>query len=90
MALAGIEDEPSYTRSKILNTQEETQTLLLGAEFVPQEYVTEKLLTLWGDGDKAQSIINQMKAEELSRFEGKEPEAIDAAEEALAVIRGEE
>lgn len=102
LALAGIEDEPSYTRSKILNTQEETQTLLLGAEFVPQEYVTEKLLTLWGDGDKAQSIINQMKAEELSRFEGKKPEAsetggpptadeaIDAAEEALAVIRGEE
>ncbi len=87
LALAGMEDEPSYTRSKILNTQEETQTVLLGADFVPREYVTEKLLTLWGDGDKARSILDQMKAEELEKFDGNNPPDVEDDEENLVTAR---
>ncbi|RKJ40197.1 phage portal protein [Acutalibacter sp. 1XD8-33] len=95
LELAGIEDEPSYTRSKIINTQEETQTILMGADFLPRTYITEKLLILWGDGDKVKNLLAQMEAEELERF-APEPsrqeesgedtptagEAIEAAEEA--------
>ena len=60
---------------------------MLGADFVPREYVTEKLLTLWGDGDKARSILDQMKAEELEKFDGNNPPDVEDDEENLVTAR---
>ena len=68
LALAGIEDYPTFTRSTMINTAEEVQTLLSAAVYLPTSYVTEKVLTILGDGDKAKDILEQMDKEELDMY----------------------
>lgn len=67
LALTGIEDEPTFTRSMLVNTSEEITTVLQAASYLPSDYVTEKILTILGDGDKANDLIEQMAADELDR-----------------------
>lgn len=67
LALAGIDDEPTFTRSMLVNTSEEITTVVAAAQFLADDYVTEKILTILGDGDKAQDVLKQMDADELSR-----------------------
>jgi SPP1 family phage portal protein len=69
LALAGIDDEPSYTRSKIINRAEETQTILMGAEYYDDEYITKKLLTINGDADQYDALMERKAAEETERVE---------------------
>lgn len=97
LALAGVEDAPTYTRNQIVNRMEEAQTVLMGAQYLDGTYMTRKLLDILGDGDRAEEILRRMDAEELEKFDGgqdveeEEPqavaptteEAIDAAEEAV-------
>lgn len=67
LALAGIEGEkPSFTRDYIVNKAEEIQTVVQGAQFLTEDYVTTKILTLLGDGDKAEEMIQQRIADDLS------------------------
>ena len=66
-SIAGIENTASFTRSLIVNTQEEVTTLVSAAEFLDAEYVTRKILTLLGDGDKADEVLARMDADELRR-----------------------
>lgn len=66
---AGIDDEPSYTRSRIINKAEETQTLLMGAEYYDEEYITKKLLTINGDIDQYEAMMQRKAAEETGRTE---------------------
>lgn len=68
LALAGIDDEPTFTRSMLVNTQEEVQTVLQAATYLSDDYITEKVLTLLGDGDKAEEIMENIAADELDRF----------------------
>lgn len=70
LALAKIEDIPSFTRSMIVNASENIQVVLQGAQYLSQDYVTEKILTLLGDGDKADEIIKEMDADDINRFGG--------------------
>ena len=70
MALAGVEDEPTFQRSYIINQTEEIQSVLLAAAYLPETYVTEKILTILGDGDRAEEIIRQMEADEYDRLNG--------------------
>jgi hypothetical protein len=65
--IAGIEDKPTFTRSVIVNNQEEMQLVIQAAQFLPQDYTTRKILELLGDGDKADDILEQMAADELAR-----------------------
>lgn len=67
LSLAGIDDKPTYTRSKLINPQEAMQTVLMAAEYLDDEYITKKVLTLLGDGDMAEEILNRRASEELSR-----------------------
>lgn len=94
LALVGIDDEPTYTRNRIINEQEEMQTVLMAAQYFDEEYITRKALTILGDGDMADEILNRRAAEDLNKFDGGEDEtvdgetpttdeAIDAAEEAV-------
>ena len=66
LKLAGIEDEPTFTRSMLVNTSEEVTTVLSAANYLPKDYVTRKVLTILGDGDQAEDLLNQMAADELS------------------------
>ena len=65
LEVAGIDDEPSFTRSKLINVNESVGTVLEAAQVLDSNYVTEKVLNLLGDGDKAEDIIAQMEADEL-------------------------
>lgn len=74
LKVAGIEDEPTFTRSMIVNTQEEIQTLVTAASYLGKEYVTRKALALLGDGDKADEVLAQIDAEDAERLGGIETE----------------
>lgn len=68
LALAGIDDKATFTRSKIVNRQEEVEMLVSAAEYLDEEYVTEKILTLFGDGDKIEEIATRKIAERADRY----------------------
>lgn len=74
LSLAGIEDKPTFTRSLLINTSETIQNILQCAQMLPSDYITKKLLDVLGDGDKAEDIIKQMQADELTRIPEPEPE----------------
>ena len=63
--VAGIEDVPTFTRSVIVNSQEEMQLLIQAAQFLDQEYVTRKILELFGDGDKADEVLRRIAENEV-------------------------
>ncbi len=66
LRLAGIDDQPSYTRNQIINKSEETQNILLGAEYYDQEYITKKLLTINGDIDQYDAMMRRKAAEAMA------------------------
>lgn len=68
LRLAGIDDKPTFTRSYMVNAQEEVTTVVSAASYLENDYVTEKILTLLGDGDKAEEMIKQMNADEIERL----------------------
>lgn len=69
LTLAGIDDEPTFTRSRIVNTQEEISTLLQAGEYLPGDYITEKVVTLLGDVDKVDEILTMIDEESARRFD---------------------
>lgn len=76
LELAGILDEdPTFTRSTIANTSENVNILLAGANYLDDEYITQKLLEYLGDGDKAEDMIEKMQAQNLSRLTTITPQA---------------
>ena len=72
MRVAGVDDEPTFTRSQIVNRDELIQVLLQSAQYLSTEYVTKKLLTLLGDADAIDEVLGQMDEEDYARFN--EPE----------------
>ena len=74
LALAGIDDEPTFTRSRIVNVQEEIQTIISAGTYLEPSYVTEKILTILGDGDKAEEMLREMDANEISPLQVKAEE----------------
>ena len=82
LALAGIEDTPSYTRSMIVNKQEEVQNLLTAAEHLSEDYVTRKLLEILGDIDKVDEVMEQKLVDETSRYRNEPEEETDGTEPA--------
>ena len=74
LALAGIEDEPTYTRSQMSNQSETLEMVLQAAEYLDDEYVATKILTLLGDADKAQEVLKRKDAEAADRYKQMENE----------------
>jgi hypothetical protein len=68
LAVLGIDDEPTYTRSYIVNQQEMIQTIVSAGADLPQEYKTRKILELLGDIDRADEVLAQLTAEDANRF----------------------
>ena len=69
-AVAGIEDEdPTFERSMILNRQEQVSTLISAAEYLTEDYITQKILRILGDGDLYNEIVKQREAEESERLD---------------------
>lgn len=69
LAIAGIQDEaPTFTRSMIVNVSEEIQTVIQAASYLDSEYVTRKILTVFGDGDKADEVLKNIDTDDMARF----------------------
>ena len=80
LALAGIEDEPTYTRSQMSNQGELLDMVLQCAEYLDEEYVTTKLLTLLGDADKVEEVLKRKDAEAANKYldQGQAKQDVDA------------
>lgn len=78
LELAGVEDEPTFTRARIVNASEEISTIVSCGEYLESSYITTKILTILGDGDKAEEMLAEMDANELSPLTGGEGEAPEA------------
>lgn len=74
LALVGIEDEPTYTRSLIVNQQEMIQNLVTSAEYLSADYITRKVLEILGDIDKADEVMEQKLVDETSRYRNEQEE----------------
>lgn len=68
LSLAGIDDEPTYTRSQMSNRKESVELVLSAAEYLDDEYITRKILTILGDGDKVDDVLQRRDAESSARF----------------------
>lgn len=63
--IVGIEDEPSFTRSKVTNQLEQTQMVLLAANYLDDETILNKLP--WLTQEEAAEILKRKSAEEIDR-----------------------
>lgn len=74
LQVAGIDDNPTFTRSIIVNTSEDINNVLAAAEYLSEDYITRKLLTILGDGDQADDIIEEKDAEAIDSMNAAEDE----------------
>ena len=79
--LAGIESDATFTRSLIVNSQEEITTVISAASYLSDEYVTQKILMLLGDGDKLDEVLKEMDEGEIKRFVEEQPQEEETEEE---------
>lgn len=68
LEIAGIDDVPTYTRSMIVNQSEMIQTLMMATNYLPDDYVTRKVLEVYGDIDDADRIVKEMEGESVNRM----------------------
>lgn len=68
LELAGIDDAPTYQRNRLVNETEETQKIIMQAQYFDDEYIQKKLLALNGDIDQYDEIVKRMDAEDLDRL----------------------
>ena len=81
LVVAGVEDEPTYTRSIIINKGEEVSIVLNSAQFTDPDYVTEKVLTILGDKDNVDEILKKRAATDMQRMMGGQPTEGNEGEE---------
>ena len=68
LAVFGIDDAPTFTRSYIINQNESIQTILAAGSELPQEYKVKKILEILGDIDRADEILDMISKDEMERF----------------------
>lgn len=68
LAVLGIDDNVSFVRSQMSNRNEEIDCILKSAQYLPESYVTEKLVTILGDVDRMDEIMEEKDADDISRF----------------------
>ena len=70
--IVGIDDEPSFMRSKITNQLEQTQMVLLAESYLDDETILSKLP--WLTQEEIANILKRKSAEELERYSTKDME----------------
>lgn len=74
LEVADIDDEASFTRSMIVNQEELISTILQSAQYLSEDYVTEKILTILGDADRVEDTLADRDEDQFSRFNAQEEE----------------
>lgn len=72
LELAGIEDNPTFKRSKIINQTEETNMVLAAAQYLDDETILKHLPFI--NTDEIAEILDRKTMEEAGRFETVESE----------------
>ena len=67
--MAGIDDEPTNTRSQMSNRAETAEIIMADTGLLSRQYKTKKLLTLLGDSDSVEEVEKELLEEEASRFQ---------------------
>lgn len=67
LELAGIDDDPTFKRSVIINQAEETNMILAAAQYLDQETILKKLPFI--SPDEVQNILDNTMTEETDRFD---------------------
>lgn len=75
LALIGVEDAPTFKRTKMVNMSEETQMVLSAAQYLDDETILNLLPFL--NIDQVDTILEKRDAEELNRFADLEDENED-------------
>ena len=70
LELAGIDDDPTFKRSVIVNMAEETNMVLAAAEYLDDETILKKLPFI--STDEIDDILDNLTREEADRFEDEE------------------
>lgn len=68
LAVAGVEDEPTYNRSIIVNKTEEITSLVNSALYLDDQYVTERIMTTLGDKDKIEDVLDRRAGIDMTRM----------------------
>ena len=68
LELASIEDKATFTRSMIVNVSESIQTVIQAATYLDEEYVTKKILSILGDADQAEAVLERMDDRQIEQF----------------------
>lgn len=90
LTVAGIEDEPSFTRSKLINVNESIGAILSASQLLDADYCVEKILNILGDGDRTEEILERMEADELEMGGIDEEEDMLGLDEELMAEEAEE
>lgn len=80
LEIAGIDDEPSYSRSQMSNKKETIDMILSAAQFLDEEYVTKKILTILGDSDEVENVLKRKMEEEAGRYRFENDEEVEVIE----------
>ena len=81
LEVAVIDDRPTFTRSYLINVGEEIDNVLSAAEYLDAEYITRKIMTILGDADQAEEILDRIAETDYERtVEPEEPEVIEVEE----------
>ena len=68
LEVIGIDNEPTYTRSIIVNKTEEVNTVIGAANYLDEEYITEKVLTILGDKDQVEQVQGRIDETNYNRM----------------------
>lgn len=81
LKLIGVEDSPTFKRTKVVNMAEETQMVLQAAQYLDSETVLKHLP--WLSPDEIEEILKAKQAEEMDRFGLMQAESLMNDESAL-------
>lgn len=65
-AIAGIEDNPTFKRSRIVNQNEQTQMVLMAAQYLDDETLLNKLP--WLTPEEVQDVLDRRDNTDMQRF----------------------
>lgn len=72
--VAGIDDNPTFERSYVVNRQEEIQTIIAAASYLTDDYITQKILAILGDADLVDDVQAEKDAEDVERIDEVNPQ----------------
>lgn len=61
-------EKPTFTRSIIANTTEQIANVIQAGVYLGEDYTVQKLLDLFGDGDKAEEVLNSLDKQSMSGY----------------------